>query len=86
MAGFFEEATEQVLAALKHTDSKPVFLYYYSAVCFASGKSKEGLLQLERAMQQSPKLVKKFVALNPSILQNQQVVDLLAGFRRNKKN
>lgn len=86
IGGFFEEATEQVQAALKHTDSKPVFLYYYSAVCFASGKSKEGLLQLERAMQQSPRLVKKFVALNPSILQNQHVVDLLAGFRRSKKN
>ena len=30
--------------------------------------------------------VKKFVEINPSILRNQQVVDLLARFRRNKKN
>ncbi|HTL07907.1 MAG TPA: tetratricopeptide repeat protein [Chitinophagaceae bacterium] len=86
IAEFYDEATEQVLAALKHTENKPLFLYYYSAVCFASGKSKEGLLELERALHRAPKLVKKFVELNPSILQNQQVVDLLARFRRSKKN
>jgi tetratricopeptide (TPR) repeat protein len=85
IAGFFEEATEQVQAALRHTDNKPLFLFYYSAICFASGKSKEALLQLERALHKAPRLVKKFVELNPSILQNQQVVDLLAGFRRSKK-
>jgi len=39
-----------------------------------------------RALHRSPKLVKKFVSINPSILQNQQVVDLLARYRRNKKN
>jgi len=86
IAGFYDEASEQVQAALRHTENKPLFLYYYSAVCFASGKAKEGLLQLERALNKSPKLVKKFVELNPAILQNQQVVDLLARFRRNKKN
>lgn len=86
IAEFYDEAMEQVQAALKHTDNKPLFLYYYSAICFAAGKSKEGLLQLERALHRSPKLVKKFVGINPSILQNQQVVDLLARLRRNKKN
>ncbi len=83
--GFYDEAAEQVQAALRHTDNKPLFLYFYSSICFASGKTKEGLLQLERALHKSPKGVKKFVALNPSILQHQQVVDLLAKFRRKKK-
>jgi tetratricopeptide (TPR) repeat protein len=83
---FYEEAKEQVEAALKHTESRPLFLYYYSAVYFALGKSKEGLLQLERAIYKSPKLLKKFVGLNPSILQNQQVVDLLAKFKRSRRN
>ena len=86
IGGFYEEAMEQVQAALKHTEFKPLFLYYFSAIYFASGKSKEGLLQLERALQKSPKLLKKFVELNPSILQNQQVVDLLAKFKRNKRS
>jgi tetratricopeptide (TPR) repeat protein len=86
IAEFYEEATEQVKAALKHTDNKSIFLYYYSAICFAMGKSKEGLLQLERALAKAPRQVKKFVELNPAILQNRQVVDLLARYKRNKSN
>jgi len=49
------------------------------------GKSKDGLLQLELAMEKSPKLIKHFIELNPSILQNPQVVDLLARYRKAKK-
>ncbi|MEJ7737069.1 MAG: tetratricopeptide repeat protein [Chitinophagaceae bacterium] len=81
---YFEEALEQVLAAIKLTEGKALFIYYLSAIYFAMGKSKEGLLQLHRAMVKSPRMVKKFVELNPSILQNQQVVDLIAGFKRNR--
>lgn len=83
-AGFHEEAAEQIRAALKLTDGKPLFLFYYSAVCFAMGKTKEGLLQLERALQQAPRLLKKFVELNPSILQSPMVVDLIAKSRKKK--
>jgi hypothetical protein len=50
----------------------------------ASGKTKEGILQLEKAMSKSPRLLKKFVELNPAILQNQSVVDVVARFKRNK--
>ena len=84
-AKFYEEALEQIRAALKLTEGKPLFLFYYSAICFAMGKPKEGLLQLEKAMQNAPRLLKKFVELNPSILQNHQVVDLIARFRKGKK-
>jgi tetratricopeptide (TPR) repeat protein len=83
-AAYFTEAREQVLAALLHTEGKALFVYYHSAVCFALGKSKEGLLLLEKALYKSPKLLKKFVDLHPVILQNQQVVDLIARFRREK--
>jgi hypothetical protein len=48
------------------------------------GKSKEGILQLESAMGIAPKLVKKFVELNPALLQNQLVVDVVARYKRNK--
>ncbi len=81
---YYEEALEQVFAALKFTDGKALFIYYLSAVYFAMGKSKEGLIQLQRAMMKSPRTVKRFVDLNPSILQNQQVVDIIAGFKRNR--
>ncbi len=81
---FYDEALEQVKAALKATESKPLFYFYLSAVHFAMGKSKEGLQQLEKAMSKAPRLLKKLVELNPSILQNQQVVDIVARYKRNK--
>lgn len=83
-AGFLEEAKEQVQVALQITNEKPLFVYYHSSILFAMGKSKNALLHLERAMDKAPRLLKKFVELNPAILQNQQVVDLIAQFKRNK--
>lgn len=83
-ATYYEEAMEQVAAAIRITDGKPVFYYYLSAIYFATGKSKEGLLQLEKALSKAPKLLKKFIDLQPSILQHQQVVDLIARYKRNK--
>jgi tetratricopeptide (TPR) repeat protein len=83
-SGYLEEAEEQVLAALNITNGKPIFIYYRSLILFASGKSKEALLQLEKALATAPRMLKKFVALNPAILQNQQVVDIVARFKRNK--
>ena len=59
-------------------------MFYKAAVLFASGKTKEASLQLEKAMEKSPKLLKKFIELNPAILQNQSVVDVIARFKRNK--
>jgi len=83
-ANFLEEAREQVMAALQVTQGKPLFMFYLSNILFAMGKSKEAILYLERAMEKAPRLLKRFVELNPSILQNQQVVDILAKFKRNK--
>jgi len=83
-AGFYEEALEQTQAALYATNSKPLFIFYKAAVLFATVKAKEAIIQLELAMEKAPRLLKKFVELNPAILQNQQVVDLLARFKRNK--
>jgi hypothetical protein len=67
---------------LQATKNKPLFLYYKAAVLFGAGQSKEGLLQLEEALNQDARLLKRFVSLRPSILQNPQVVDLLARFKR----
>jgi tetratricopeptide (TPR) repeat protein len=83
-AGFFNEARQQTLAALNHTNNKIIFVYYLSAILFAMNKSKEALLQLEKALSISPKQVKKFVQLNPSILQNPMVVDKLAQYKRKR--
>jgi len=83
-AEYYEEAIVQIQAALRITNGKPLFLFYKSIVLFALGKSKEAILYLERAMEKAPKLLKNFVGLNPSILQNQQVVDLLAKYKHNR--
>jgi tetratricopeptide (TPR) repeat protein len=83
-ADFFEEALEQSEAALTITDGKPLFIFYKTAALLALGKTKEAILQLETAMEKSPRLLKKLIELNPAILQNQSVVDVIARFKRNK--
>ena len=84
-ANYYEEAMEQCFAAIKITEAKPIFIFYYSAALFFLGKSKEALLQFENAMGKAPKLLKKFVELNPSILQNHQVIDIVARYKKSKK-
>jgi tetratricopeptide (TPR) repeat protein len=83
-AAYLDEALTQADTALKVTNEKPLFLFYKAAILFAAAKTKEAVLQLEKAMTQAPKLLKKFIELNPSSLRNQQVVDVVAKFKRNK--
>lgn len=83
-ADFLSEAKQQSLAALQHTHNKPVFYYYLSAVLFAMNKPKEALLYLEKALSLQPRQLKKFVQLNPAVLQNATVVDLIAQYKRSR--
>lgn len=83
-ADLMDEALDQVNAALKATNDKPVFFFYKSAILLASGKNKEAVLLLERALTLAPKLLKKFLELNPASLQSQQIVDIVAKFKRNR--
>ena len=85
-AELLDEALEYAGFAFEQTDGKVVFIFYKSAILFAMGKSKEAILQLEQGMAQNPKLVKKLIELNPSILQNQQVVDVIARFKKRKSS
>ncbi len=80
----FEEGLEYVEHALSLTSTKPIFIFYKSAFLLALGKSKEAILQLEMGMDKNPKLVKKLIELNPSILQSQSVVDVIARYKRSK--
>src|SRR5690606_21226945 len=77
---YYDEAYEQVQAALKLTDKKPVFYFYLSAIQFARGRFQEGLLQLENALINAPRLLKKILELNPALLKYTQVVDLIARY------
>ncbi len=84
-AGYHEEAKQQCLSALKATDGKPIFHYIFSAILLTAGKKKEGLLQLQFALNTAPRMVKKFIQLNPSLLQSKQVNDLIATSKKSKK-
>ncbi len=81
-ANCFEEGAEYVEHALGHTNNKPVFYIFKAAFLFALGKSKEAMLQLGLALDKNPKLIKKLVELNPSILQNQAVIEIITRTRK----
>jgi len=83
--GFYEEAMEQLHHALHLTQNKPVFHFYKAAILLADGHKKEGLLQLETAVEMAPKMLKKFLELFPASLQDQSVVDLLARLKKKDK-
>ncbi|MEP7109944.1 MAG: tetratricopeptide repeat protein [Ferruginibacter sp.] len=80
----FEEGLEYVGHAIALTNGKPIFIFYKSAFLLALGKSKDGILKLEEGMNKNPRLIKKLIELNPSILHSQLVVDLVARFKWNK--
>ena len=86
-AEYYEEALEQVFNAQKNTNDKPLFDFYKAAILFALGKSKEALLHLQHGMQAAPGLIKQFIELNPSLLQNSSIVDTISAHKnlRNKK-
>lgn len=83
-AELYEEGVEYASLAFENTDTKPIFLYYKAAFYFANAQSKEALIQLENALKIKPKLIKKFIEINPSILRNQMVVDLIAKHKTTK--
>lgn len=84
-AQLYDDALVQIELAVETTGPKPAYCYYKAAILFAMGARKEGLLQLENAMEMNPRQVKEFVALNPGILQNQQVVDVIARYKKSRK-
>ncbi|MDB5201449.1 MAG: tetratricopeptide repeat protein [Ferruginibacter sp.] len=83
-AGMYDDGLEYAHFAFEQTDGKPVFLFYISMFLFANGSSKEATIQLENGMAANPRLIKKFIALNPAILQQQAVVELVARYKKKK--
>jgi tetratricopeptide (TPR) repeat protein len=84
-AGFYDEGIHQCEAALRVTEGKPLFIFYKSACLFEMKKTKEALLQLEKAMEKAPRHLKKFIALNPAVLQKSQIVDVIAKYKKSRK-
>lgn len=84
-AALYDDGFEYAALAFEQTAAKPIFLYYKSAFLFASSQSKEGLVYLQHALGANSKLIKQFIDINPSILQNQQVVELLAQYKKTSR-
>lgn len=78
----YEQVLEQIELSEKIIGEKPVLKYYKTAAYFAMGMMKEALLQLENALILSPTHLKKLIQLNPSLLQYQQVTDLIVKYKR----
>jgi tetratricopeptide (TPR) repeat protein len=83
-ADLLDTADEYALAAYDATGGKPIFIFYRAAICFATGKTKQGITHLELAMSKAPKLIKILIQLMPKILQNPQVVDIIARYKKSK--
>ncbi len=80
-AAFYEEALQQVQNALKNTTNKPLLIFYKVAILFALENSKEALLLLESVMKKSSKMIKQLIELEPSLLQNNNVIVLIAKYK-----
>ena len=81
-ADFFTEGIEYAQFAYEQTDGKIIFLFYKSMFLFADGQSKEAIIQLENAMAENPKLIKKFIQLDPRILKHRKVVEIIAKYKK----
>jgi tetratricopeptide (TPR) repeat protein len=80
-AEYLTEGIEYAQFAYEQTDNKPIFLFYQSMFLFANGQYKEATIMLENGMHANPKLLKKFIQLNPAILKHRQVVDVIARYK-----
>lgn len=81
-----EEAIVQSENAFEFTDGKYLFLYYKAFALFAMGKQKEAACCLEMALSKDAKAFKKIVDINPLLLQNSAIIELLSRYPVSKKN
>jgi tetratricopeptide (TPR) repeat protein len=88
ISAYYEEALTQLSVAREHCGDKADFDYYQAAILIEMGKSKEGLLQLEKALKKMPSRIKLFTELNPEYLRRGSVVDLIGKYKtsRSKKS
>ena len=82
ISGYFEEVIIQLEVAKENCGEKGEFSFYQSAALFELGKSKEALLQLEKAMKLAPKKLKVFTDLNPEFLLRNNVADLIGKYKK----
>jgi len=85
LTGYYDEALTQLEVAREHCGDKGDFYYYHAACLFELGKSKEALLQLEKALRMSPTRIKTFTDLNPEFLLRAAVAEMIGKYKGRKK-
>jgi len=85
-AGYYDEGLTQIEIAMEHCGDKPDFRYFQSAMLFELGKTKEAMLQLEKALKAAPAKMKLFTELNPEYLRRSGVTDLITKYKKQKKS
>ena len=84
-SGNLEEAITQSENAFEYTEGKYIFLYYKAFAQFALGRNKEAAISMEDALSKDPKSFKKIVDINPLLLQNNTITELLSRYPVSKK-
>ncbi len=82
LTGYFEEAIIQLEVARDHCGDKGEFNFYHAAALFELGKAKEAMLQLEKALKDTPKKLKVFTDLNAEYLLRAPVAELVARYKK----
>jgi len=82
IAGYYDEALTQLEVAREHCGDKPDFRYYQAAILFELGKTKEALVQLEKALKEAPNRVRIFTGLNPEHLRRSAVMELVTRYKK----
>lgn len=83
-SAYYDEALTQLEVAREHCGNKPDFMYYHAALLIEKGKSKEALLQLEKALKTAPAKIKIFTELNPEYLMRNSITDLISKYKTKK--
>lgn len=81
----YAEAYKHLKEALSKLGSKPVLLYYESAILICLGRTKEGFLMLERALELNHRTLKSFLKVFPAAVKHPQVVELILKYKRRKR-
>lgn len=82
---YYEEMRIQIVNGARQNRNKPIFFYYLAVAQFALGNSKDALNRLQIGLSENPSLVKEMLALEPSLLKNYSVVELIRSSKAHGK-
>ncbi|MEI8278543.1 MAG: hypothetical protein WCG87_02200 [Bacteroidota bacterium] len=82
IAKYYDEALTQLDVAREHCGDKPDFRYFHAGIMFEQGKTKEGLLQLEKALKDAPARSRIFTDLNAEYLIRSDIAELIGKYKK----